>query len=97
MGAYLQGVSFLLIAGYLVHSLFAGKKAPANPWGAATLEWSCTSPPPHDNFSSPPEVGDPYEHSNIVYDDRLGGYVRDNTLAKESATKAPIPRQPAGH
>lgn len=93
IGAYIQLISFLLIAGYLLHSLFKGKKAPANPWGAATLEWTCSSPPPHDNFAKTPVVGDPYDMSNIVWDEKIGGYVRDNTLAKEYSTTAPIAAQ----
>jgi cytochrome c oxidase subunit 1 len=32
-------------------SIFKGKKAPANPWEATTLEWTVSSPPPHDNFA----------------------------------------------
>jgi cytochrome c oxidase subunit 1 len=32
-------------------SLWKGRKAEDNPWGAATLEWMIPSPPPHDNFS----------------------------------------------
>ena len=66
----------LLILAYLVHSLVWGKRAPANPWGAATLEWQCSSPPPHDNFSSPPEVGDPYDFSQLEYVSAEEGYVR---------------------
>ena len=42
----------------LLRSLFVGKKAPANPWGAATLEWQCDSPPPHENVPAPAVVGD---------------------------------------
>jgi cytochrome c oxidase subunit 1 len=37
-------------------SLWRGEKAGANPWGATTLEWSTASPPPHENFASPPRV-----------------------------------------
>ena len=39
IGAFLQLAAFLVMAGYLTHSLFRGKKAPANPWGGSTLEW----------------------------------------------------------
>ncbi|HKP46471.1 MAG TPA: cbb3-type cytochrome c oxidase subunit I [Pyrinomonadaceae bacterium] len=35
----------------LIWSIFKGKKAPANPWDATTLEWTTASPPPHDNFA----------------------------------------------
>jgi cytochrome c oxidase subunit 1 len=31
-------------------SLFKGKRASDNPWGATTLEWTTATPPPHDNF-----------------------------------------------
>ncbi|MEZ6189318.1 MAG: cytochrome c oxidase subunit I [Planctomycetota bacterium] len=73
--------SFILAAGlfvtlfYLVHSLFKGKLAPANPWGGATLEWHCSSPPPHDNFSVAPTVGDPYDYSDLSYDPQTGGWI----------------------
>jgi cytochrome c oxidase subunit 1 len=97
VGAYIQLLGFLIAAACLLHSLFAGKKAPANPWGAATLEWSCTSPPPHDNFKTAPTVGDPYDHSNLVWDDQVCGYVRDNRLAENYTTKTHIPRQHGDH
>jgi cytochrome c oxidase subunit 1 len=97
VGAYIQLLGFAIAGAVLVHSLFKGKKAPANPWGSATLEWACTSPPPHDNFKVAPTVGDPYDHSNLVWDDRVGGYVRDNRLAEKYTTKTHIPKQPAGH
>ena len=94
--AYIQFAAFSLIAVTLVHSLFKGKKAPANPWGSATLEWSCTSPPPHDNFKTAPSVGDPYDHSNIMWDPSLQGYVRDNSLAKSYNTTVPTPHWQVG-
>ena len=31
---------------------------------------------PHDNFSKPPTVGDPYDFRGLEYDAREGGYVR---------------------
>jgi len=39
-------------------SLFAGKKAPDNPWGegATTLEWTLSSPPPYHQFETLPKV-----------------------------------------
>jgi cytochrome c oxidase subunit 1 len=97
IGAYIQFVGFSLAAVTLIHSLFRGRTSPANPWGSATLEWSCTSPPPHDNFKHAPTVGDPYDHSNLVWDDKVQGYVRDNRLAEPYTTKTHIPRQPGGH
>ena len=86
IGAFLQAIAFTMIAVYLIHSLLKGKKAPANPWGSATLEWTCTSPPPHDNFKSTPQVGDPYDYTYIVWDAQSEGYVRvdSRTAAVES-------------
>jgi cytochrome c oxidase subunit 1 len=46
------------------HSMWRGKKAPANPWRANTLEWAAPSPPPHGNFEAIPTVyRGPYEYS----------------------------------
>jgi cytochrome c oxidase subunit 1 len=74
IGAYVLAIAFVVLAGNLIHSLFRGRKAPANPWGSATLEWMCASPPPHDNFAEPPEAGDPYDLEHLVYDESIGGY-----------------------
>jgi len=75
-GAFLLGIGLFVALGVLIQSLFRGKKAPTNPWGGATLEWVCSSPPPHDNFAKPPVVGDPYDFRGIEYDAREGGYVK---------------------
>jgi cytochrome c oxidase subunit 1 len=42
----------------LLYSLFAGRKAPNNPWGegATTLEWTLSSPPPFHQFSTLPRI-----------------------------------------
>jgi cytochrome c oxidase subunit 1 len=58
-----------------VRSLINGRPAPANPWGGATLEWSCASPPPHDNFASPPPVHDPYDFSRLIWDESTRGWI----------------------
>jgi cytochrome c oxidase subunit 1 len=76
IGAATLGAGLLVAGLVLLHSIFYGKKAPKNPWGGATLEWECSSPPPHDNFSSAPTVGDPYDFSRIEYDGKSGGYVK---------------------
>jgi cytochrome c oxidase subunit 1 len=76
LGSYLLTVGFIVMLIYLLASLFAGRKAPANPWGGATLEWQCSSPPPFDNFSEQPVVGDPYDYSQIKYDEKIDGFVR---------------------
>jgi cytochrome c oxidase subunit I len=76
-GSYIMGLGFLITAIYLIHSLFAGRRAPANPWGGASLEWQCTSPPPHDNFAVTPRVGDCYDFSAVSWDETQQGYTID--------------------
>ena len=76
IGAFCTAVGFVLVFYCLIESLVRGRRAPANPWGGATLEWQCSSPPPHDNFPDPPEVGDPYDYSDLEYDPNRGGFVR---------------------
>ena len=75
-GAMVLGIGLFLCAGVLAHSLLRGKRAPANPWGAATLEWQCASPPPHHNFEDPPAVDYPYRYDELQFDEEAGGYVR---------------------
>lgn len=74
-GAYLLGLSSALMAATLIYSVYRGKKAPANPYGGASLEWQCSSPPPHNNFDHPPLAGDPYVMESVVYNEEIGGYV----------------------
>jgi cytochrome c oxidase subunit 1 len=76
IGAFIQLAAFLVIAAYLLHSLFRGKKAPANPWGGSTLEWTCPSPPPYDNFPEAPSVGRPYDHRGLVWNEAIEGFER---------------------
>lgn len=62
IGAYMIGTGFVIGAVTIIHGLLAGEKAPDNPWGAKTLEWTTASPPPHENFLKTPIVtAGPYE------------------------------------
>lgn len=79
-GAFLLGTGLFLALIVLMISIWKGAKAPANPWGGATLEWACSSPPPHDNFSHTPAVGDPYDFHRIKYDEAKGEYVTHSTV-----------------
>jgi cytochrome c oxidase subunit 1 len=58
-GATVLGLGYVLSACYLGWSLFKGKTAPANPWGAKGLEWETSSPPPTFNFEKDPVVTEP--------------------------------------
>jgi cytochrome c oxidase subunit 1 len=84
VGSFLLGASLALVAAVLIHSLFRGRQAPANPWGAATLEWQTSSPPPLHNFDMAPIAVDPYDLESQVYDPALGGYrLRKHPASKE--------------
>jgi cytochrome c oxidase subunit 1 len=76
LGSLLTGLGMLVVLVYLLHSLWRGRPAPANPWGSATLEWQTSSPPPPDNFPTEPTVGDPYDYSGMQYDEAIDGYVK---------------------
>ncbi|MDX1586383.1 MAG: cbb3-type cytochrome c oxidase subunit I, partial [Balneolaceae bacterium] len=39
VGAYVMGVGFFIMFGYLLHSLLRGERASSNPWGSRALEW----------------------------------------------------------
>jgi cytochrome c oxidase subunit 1 len=56
-GAYFLFAGLLVSLFTLVHSLLKGEKAPPNPWGAKTLEWTHTSSPPIEhNFHETPHA-----------------------------------------
>jgi len=55
-GASILGVGYLIPLVYLIWSMRYGKVAPANPFGATGLEWQTPSPPPTENFPTPPVV-----------------------------------------
>ncbi|MEW4561097.1 cbb3-type cytochrome c oxidase subunit I [Bremerella sp. JC770] len=86
IGALTLGIGMVGAMAVLVVSLFKGRKAPANPWGAATLEWTCTSPPPYYNFEHAPHVDSPYDYSDLKYDAQIGGYVKDPNAPKKSGS-----------
>ncbi len=75
IGSYLMAISFFMMAAYFLASCFGGRRAAANPWGGRSLEWQCSSPPPFDNFSEQPAVGDCYDFSVLRWDEATGGYV----------------------
>jgi cytochrome c oxidase subunit 1 len=66
-GASILLVGYILPLFYLLWSLRYGRLAGNNPWKATGLEWQTPSPPPHENFATPPVVTappyqyDPYE------------------------------------
>jgi len=65
-GASILAIGYLLPMVYFLWSMRYGKPAPANPWGAAGLEWQTPSPPPTFNFDEQPVVTwDAYNYDEI--------------------------------
>ncbi|MEI7490541.1 MAG: cbb3-type cytochrome c oxidase subunit I [Bacteroidota bacterium] len=68
LGQQISGVGgLLLLIGIIIMlaNLFSkkGAKAPDNPWGGSTLEWTVSSPPPVENFDEIPVItGEPYNY-----------------------------------
>ncbi|MCC6502035.1 MAG: cbb3-type cytochrome c oxidase subunit I [Deltaproteobacteria bacterium] len=56
VGSWILGASIFTMIGNLLVAAFRGAAAPMNPWGARTLEWQVSSPPPKENFETIPEV-----------------------------------------
>ncbi len=56
VGALVLLVGFSIMIWNVFHSLRHGRPAGDNPWGAWTLEWATSSPPPVDNFREVPPV-----------------------------------------
>jgi cytochrome c oxidase subunit 1 len=55
-GAYILGVAMLPFLWNVWISWRRGEPAGPNPWGAGTLEWATSSPPPDHNFDSLPPI-----------------------------------------
>jgi cytochrome c oxidase subunit 1 len=63
--AIVLAASQVLFIVNLVWTLVRGTRTAENPWRATTLEWTTTSPPPHDNFgvTAPSVCRGPYDYS----------------------------------
>ena len=56
IGAFVVAAAVVIFVVNGIVSLYRGIPAPANPWGAASLEWATMSPPPAYNFAHIPVV-----------------------------------------
>ena len=66
VGSWILVSGILVMIANLLSGLKNGKKAPDNPWGGTTLEWTVPSPPPLENFEEIPTVTTgPYDHHYI--------------------------------
>lgn len=81
IGSWILGAGLFLVAGYMLWSMFKGEKASANPWGAATLEWTHTGrrPDKHNFHRTPLVTRGPYDY--YLADEIFGG--GDGSSAQE--------------
>jgi cytochrome c oxidase subunit 1 len=89
VGSWLLLLGFLVHLFVFVHSLIAGPKAGANPWGGLSLEWETDSPPIEHNFHHEPIV----KHGPYDYDD----VVPPHCDPKDYPLPAPLPEGHKGH
>lgn len=81
VGAYILIVGLVIALLTWIHSLLRGRNAPANPWGANSLEWQTTSPPPAENGQVALPVGDPYDLTPWRFISLEAGWVRQGKAA----------------
>jgi cytochrome c oxidase subunit 1 len=88
-GSWVLGAGLFLILGYALWSLAYGEDAPANPWGATTLEWTNVAAiPDHHNFKRTPLVTrGPYDFH--LADEVFGG--GDGTALGDDVPRIPEP------
>jgi cytochrome c oxidase subunit 1 len=60
LGAFILAAAFIVILLDLIISTARGEKAGNNPWGAKSLEWQTSSPPPPENFEKVLEIPKDY-------------------------------------
>ncbi|MGQ0628052.1 MAG: cytochrome c oxidase subunit I [Phycisphaerales bacterium] len=90
VGAFILLLGFLVHLFVFIHSLVAGKKAPANPWGGLSLEWThAASPPILHNFHREPVA----EHGPYDFDDVYPPQTRPG----EYPMPAPLPPGTKAH
>jgi len=64
IGSWFLALGLIIIFANLIRAIFKGGKAPMNPWGGKTLEWTIPSPPRQENFEEMPVISRgpyPYE------------------------------------
>jgi cytochrome c oxidase subunit I len=67
IGSYIIAISILVFVVNLIVSLRQRRVAGDDPWGANTLEWATSSPPPAHNFDRLPRI----RSNRPVYDARV--------------------------
>jgi len=93
-GAVLMAAAVVLLLVNAARSLRRGEPAAANPWGAETLEWSTSSPPPAYGFASIPVVA---SRSPLWDESPLGRVVGLEDDCPEVLVTHPIDAEPSHH
>jgi cytochrome c oxidase subunit 1 len=91
VGSAVLGFGLFMVLGYGLWSLAYGREAPANPWAAATLEWTNVAaiPDPHNFVRTPLVTRGPYDFH--LADEVFGGGdgAGDGAAAGAVTLKAP--------
>jgi cytochrome c oxidase subunit I len=88
IAAFVIAGGVLLELGNLAYSYRRGVATGHDPWGAATLEWFATSPPPTHNFDVVPDV----RSAEPLYDIRRA--TRDRTDSWRPPSRQPVAPEP---
>jgi cytochrome c oxidase subunit 1 len=87
-GASVLAVGLLMPALYLTWSLKYGEPAGRNPFHAVGLEWTTLSPPPTENFDSPPVcTWEAYEYAEMEAHEAQHGHVDEEAHGVEKEGK----------
>ncbi|GAB4315827.1 MAG: cytochrome c oxidase subunit I [Candidatus Zixiibacteriota bacterium] len=66
-GSWIMAAGLTIMLIYLIASFWKGRIAGRNPWGALSLEWTTTSPPPHYNFDTQPVIKHgPHDYDKVI-------------------------------
>jgi cytochrome c oxidase subunit 1 len=80
IGSWILATGLLITAYTLLEALWAGKKAPRNPWGSAGYEWMTDTPPCLANFhGSPVFTRGPYDYHLATPEELSTGDVEADT------------------
>jgi cytochrome c oxidase subunit 1 len=73
-GSWVMATGFICMAISLFSAFRRGRIAGNNPWGALSLEWTTTSPPPVENFAETPIITHgPHDYDQIIVPSTLAG------------------------
>ncbi len=87
IGAFILATGLFITAYTLLEALWAGKKAPRNPWGSAGYEWMTETPVVLANFRNPPVITrGPYDYHLATPEELATGWDEVEAEAKAGAT-----------